>query len=59
MDVNFSLRGTDGEWKNNTYKFHAEQAFTTAKNLMSKIDTRGLGIDFKYPIPVKLKNVKH
>lgn len=55
MDVNFSIRGADGDWKNNTYIFHAEQAYTTSKNIMSKIDTSGLGFNFKYPIPVVCK----
>ncbi|XP_016657970.1 uncharacterized protein LOC107883082 [Acyrthosiphon pisum] len=52
MDINFSVRGADGDWKNNTYIFHAEQAFTKTKNLMSKIDTSGLGFNLKHPVPV-------
>jgi len=55
MDVDFSIRGADGNWKNNTYIFHAEQAYTTAKNFMSKIDTNGLGFNLKYPVPVVRK----
>jgi len=55
MNVNFSVRGTDGEWKNNTYIFHADQAYTSSKNFMSKIDTSGLGFNLKHPVPVVCK----